>query len=95
MTPPGDEADEADEADPVRARRERIAVAARVGQRIGYGLFVVSLGLLVVGIAFGFTPVVAAATTACLVGGSVVLAPAIIVGFAVRAAERDDQARGL
>jgi hypothetical protein len=83
------------ETDPVRARRARIASAARLGQRLGYGLFACSLGLLVVGFLTSFTPLLAAITTACLIGGSIVLAPAIIAGYAARAAERDDRARGL
>ena len=33
--------------------------------------------------------------TACLVGGSIVLAPAIVAGYAARAAEREDRERGL
>ncbi|MGH9119406.1 MAG: hypothetical protein ACRD0A_16495 [Acidimicrobiales bacterium] len=81
--------------DPVRARRARIAAAARLGQRLGYGLFLASLVLLVVGFATSFTTVLVGVTTACLVGGSIVLAPAIIAGYAARAAERDDRRRGL
>jgi len=39
----------------------------------------------------GFTSVVTAGTTACLVVGSLVLAPAIVFGFAVKAADREDR----
>ena len=81
--------------DPVRAKRERIASAARLGQRLGYTLFGVSLVLLVVGFTTRFTPLLVGLMTACLVGGSVVLAPSIIAGYAARAAERDDRDRGL
>ncbi len=83
------------ETDPVRARRARITAAARLGQRIGYGLFLASLMLLVVGFVTSFTPLLVGVTTACLVGGSVVLAPAIIAGYAARAAEREDRERGI
>jgi hypothetical protein len=83
------------EADPVRARRARIAGAARLGQRVGYGLFALSLALLVVGLVTDFTPLIAGLTTACLIGGSVVLAPAIVAGYAARAAEREDRERGV
>ena len=81
--------------DPVRAKRERIASAARLGQRTGYTLFGVSLVLLVVGAATSFTPLLVGLMTACLVGGSIVLAPAIVAGYAARAAEREDRERGL
>ena len=80
--------------DPIRERRMRIAAAARFGQRTGYGLLAASLGLLVIGLLTTFTPLVAAATTACLILGSAVLAPAIVAGYAVKAAEREDRERG-
>jgi hypothetical protein len=35
------------------------------------------------------------AITVCLVAGSILLAPAIVLGYAVKAAERDDRERGL
>jgi hypothetical protein len=82
-------------SDPVRERRAQIASAARVGQRLGYGLFACSLVLLVVGFVTSFTPLLAGLMTACLIGGSVVLAPSIVAGYAAKAAERDDRARGL
>ena len=85
----------ADHTDPVRARRARIAGAARLGQRLGYALFAASLVLLVVGFASSFTPFLAAITTACLIVGSVVLAPAIVAGYAAKAAEREDRERGI
>jgi len=87
--------DEASPLDPVRAHRNRIARAARLGQRLGYGLFAASLVLLVVGFATTFTPLLVTVITACLVVGSVVLAPSIVAGYAAKAAERDDRERGL
>jgi hypothetical protein len=83
------------DVDPIRAHRARVAALARLGQRVGYGLFGAALVLLVVGFASEFTPLLVGVTTACLVGGCVLLAPSIIAGFGVRAAERDDRARGL
>jgi hypothetical protein len=83
------------QVDPVRARRVRIANAARIGQRLGYGLFAAALLLLVAGLLTTFTPLLAALTTICLVAGCVVLAPAIVAGYAAKAAEREDRERGL
>ncbi|MBW8826672.1 MAG: hypothetical protein JF603_10050 [Acidobacteria bacterium] len=47
------------------------------------------------GLVTGLPSGVLAAATACLITGAVLLAPAIVLGYAVRAAERDDRARGL
>ncbi|MGH9183215.1 MAG: hypothetical protein ACRDZ9_05295 [Acidimicrobiales bacterium] len=87
-------ADEPVPSDPVRDRRARAKRLAVVGQRLGAGLFGVAVALFVAGLLAGFTDLLAAAVTACLVAGSVVLAPAIILGFAVGAADRDDRRRG-
>ncbi|HKE74982.1 MAG TPA: hypothetical protein VKB57_15275 [Acidimicrobiales bacterium] len=84
MTSPADD-------DPVLARRRRIARAAEVGQRAGYGLFGLALVVFVVGFAVGFTPAVVTVVVVALVVGSVLLAPAIIAGYAVKAAEREER----
>lgn len=81
--------------DPVRERRARIAKLVRLGQRTGYGLFLAAIVLFVVGFATGFDGIVGSTIVGCLVGGSIVLAPAIVFGYAVRAAERDDRERGI
>jgi predicted cation transporter len=81
--------------DPVIARRRRLARLADRGQRAGYALFGLAIVLFVVGFAAGFSSGVVTAVVVALVAGSVVLAPAIVVGYAVRAADRDDRDRGL
>jgi hypothetical protein len=80
--------------DPVRARRARIAKLVQVGQRAGYSLFLGAIVLFVVGFASGFDGIVGSTIVGCLVAGSLVLAPAIVFGYAVKAAERDDRERG-
>lgn len=82
-------------ADPIRARRARIARLVELGQRIGYGLFVVAIVAFVFGFVSGFDGLVGTLVVASLVVGSIVLAPAIVFGYAVKAAERDDRERGL
>ena len=82
-------------ADPVRDRRARIAGLVSLGQRLGYGLFAAAIVLFVIGFVADFTDPIALAITVCLAVGSVVLAPAIVFGYAVKAAERDDRERGL
>jgi hypothetical protein len=81
--------------DPVRERRARIAKLVAVGQRVGYGLFGVAVVAFVVGFAVGFSGGFVAVVVACIVVGSIVLAPAIVFGYAVKAAEREDRERGL
>jgi hypothetical protein len=76
--------------DPVRARRRQIERWTLLANRIGYLLFAVAIACFVMAFAFGFTVV-----TVCLIAGSILLAPAIVLGYAVKAAEKDDRARGL
>jgi hypothetical protein len=80
--------------DPVLVRRRRIARLVEIGQRVGYGLFGLAIVVFVVGFSTEFTTAVTTAITACLLVGSVILAPAIVFGYAVRAAEREDRAAG-
>lgn len=79
--------------DPVRARRARAAQLARTGQRVGYALLGVAVAVFGVGVATGFTDTLVSVVVTALAVASVVLIPAIIVGFGARAAERDDRAR--
>ncbi|MGH8974335.1 MAG: hypothetical protein ACRD0C_14185 [Acidimicrobiia bacterium] len=78
--------------DPVRARRQRIGRLAAAGRKVGFSLFGVALLVVVVGLFTSLTGTVTALATACLVVGSLLLAPAIVIGYGVRAAERDDRA---
>ena len=80
--------------DPVRARREQIARAAAMGQRVGYALFGAAVVAFIVGAVAGFSAGVVVVVVVALVLGSVVLAPAIVLGFAARAAEREDREAG-
>jgi hypothetical protein len=81
--------------DPVVARRRRIARAAELAQRLGYLLFLVAIVAFVACIPLEFPRALVTLIVACLVVGSVFLAPAIVVGYAVKAADREDRERGL
>jgi predicted ABC-type sugar transport system permease subunit len=81
--------------DPVLERRARIARWVAAGQRVGYGLFLGAIALFIVGFAAGFDGWVGPTIIGCLVLGSLVLAPAIVFGYAVKAAEREDREQGL
>ena len=76
--------------DPVLRRREQIRRLTDLGQRIGYLAFAAAIVLFVVGFAVGFTDAVVDLIVVALVGGSIVLAPAIVFAYAVRAADRED-----
>jgi hypothetical protein len=80
--------------DPVRVRRAQVARLASIGQRAGYLLFAVALVTFFVGLATSFSGGVVLLIELCLLVGSVLLAPAIVAGYAVKAAERDDLEHG-
>lgn len=80
--------------DPVREKRARIARLVEVGSRLGYGLFGVAIVAFVLGFFTGFDGLPGALVVGGIVVGSLVLAPAIVFGYAVKAAERDDRERG-
>jgi hypothetical protein len=77
--------------DPVLVRRARIAKLVAIGQRVGYGLFGLAMVGFFVGLATEYTETLVSVIVGSLIVGSLVLAPAIVFGYAVKAAERDDQ----
>jgi Na+(H+)/acetate symporter ActP len=79
--------------DPVLIKRERMRRLASLGSRIGYTALLVAIVAFVIGVlndlpGWAVTLVVAglAVATACLV-------PSIILGYAVKAAAREDRER--
>lgn len=86
---------EATSPDPVLERRARIAKLVSLGKRIGYGLFGVAVGAFLFGFFAGYGGAAGSIVVGAIVVGSLVLAPAIVFGYGVKAAERDDRARGL
>jgi len=81
--------------DPVRARRQKVARWSLLANRVGYLFVAVAVAVFVIGFAVGFTPPVVAVVVTCLLVGSALLLPSIILGYAVKAAEREDRERGL
>lgn len=77
--------------DPVLVRRARISRMVAVAQRVGYGLWLVAIVVFVAGAAAGFRPVMTTVVVGCLAAGSALLAPAIVIGYGVRAADRADR----
>lgn len=80
--------------DPVRARRARIARLAAAGRTIGYTLILVAVVAFAVGVAAGFTTAVTTTVTVALAASTVTLAPSMVAGYAVKAAEREDRQQG-
>ena len=81
--------------DPIRARRQQVARWSLLANRIGYLFIAVAVAVFVIGFALGFTPPVVAIVVTTLLIGSALLLPSIILGYAVKAAEREDRERGL
>lgn len=66
-----------------------------VAKKVGYLAFLVAIATFFVALSTKFTQGKATIITTSIVIGSVLLAPAIVLGYAVKAAERDDRSRGL
>ena len=80
--------------DPVRQRRAQVSRWVSIGQRIGYALFGLAVVGFFVGFVVGFSTGVVRGIEVCLLVGSLVLAPSIVLAYAVKAAERDDLEHG-
>lgn len=80
--------------DPVLARRARIGRWALAGQRLGYACLAVAIVIFAIGATTTFTSLVVVTVVVSLAVGSAVLLPAIVVGFGVRAADRDERRGG-
>lgn len=76
-------------------RRRQMARGADLAQRVGYALFALAVVGFVAGFVSGFTGAIVTAVLAALGLGSLLLAPAIVVGYAVKAADREDRERRL
>lgn len=80
--------------DPVLAKRARIDSLVKVGKRIGYGLYLFAIVLFFVALFTEIRSWMSTAIIVSLVIGSLVLAPAIVFGYGVKSAIRDDREHG-
>jgi hypothetical protein len=81
------------EVDPVRARRARIARIVRQARHAGYAALAVSVVSFAVAAATDFPAVAVDLSIAALVAAIVILPVPIVLGYGVRAAEREDRER--
>lgn len=77
--------------DPILEKRARVAKLVSLAMRVGAALFAVATVLFFWALFTRLTPALASAITVCLIAGSLVLAPAMVVKYAVKAAYRADR----
>lgn len=80
--------------DPVVARRARIARLVGLAKRVGYLALLAAIVAFVVGAIAGFPTWTVAVAVAGLVVATVVLPIPIVLGYGIRAAEREERGGG-
>jgi hypothetical protein len=81
--------------DPVRHRRAQVARWTLLANRVGYLVLALAVTLFVMAFVFGFNATMATLVIISLVVSFALLAPSIVLGYAVKAAEREDVERGM
>ena len=79
------------ERDPVLARRARIARIARYGKRVGYAALAVAVVSFAAAAATDFPAFAVDLSVAALVAAILVLPVPIVLGYGIRAAEREER----
>jgi sugar phosphate permease len=77
--------------DPMSARRAGIARWIQAGKRLGYACFGAAIVLFAVGFVIRFTPALTTTIVVLMIVGCFVLPPAIVFGYGLRAAEREER----
>lgn len=85
------QSEEPEVTDPILLRRAAIRKKANLAQRVGYGAFGLAMIGFFVGLFTSFNSGLAEFVIAMLIIGSIVLAIAIQVGYAIRGAERHEE----
>ena len=81
--------------DPVVRRRRQVERWTLLANRVGYLVLALAVALFVIAFVVGFSAAMATLVIVCLVAAFVLLAPSIVLGYAVKAADREDVERGL
>lgn len=66
-----------------------------LANRVGYLLLALAIALFVMAFAFGFNSVMASLVIVTMVISFILLAPSIVLGYGLKAADRDDAEQGL
>lgn len=77
--------------DPILTRRAQFDRAAALGRKAGYGAIAVAVAAFFVALATDLPTVATTTVIVALAVATATLLPAIIVGYAVRAADREDR----
>lgn len=80
--------------DPVRARRAQVAKWTLLANRVGYLFVALAMAVFVIAFVVGFSSLMSTIVITTFVIGCVLLAPSIVLGYAVKAAEREDRELG-
>ena len=80
-----------DDSNSLMLRRQQASLIANTGRKIGYSIFFLSLIIFAIGLTVEFNNLVARTLTVLLIVGSIVLAPSILLHYAVRRAEREEK----
>jgi hypothetical protein len=83
------------EVDWVRVRRAKVAHWTLLANRIGYLVLALAVALFIIAFVVGFSSTMASVVIGLMMSAFALLAPSIILGYAVKAAEREDRERGL
>jgi len=97
--PPSDPAGDADAGppsanpgnDPVLLRRAQVLEWCDRGQKTGYACFGLAMVVFFVGFVVQFRPWIVTTIVALLALGSIVFIPAVIFGYAAKAADKEDR----
>jgi NADH:ubiquinone oxidoreductase subunit 6 (subunit J) len=79
------------DADPIAVRRARIARWVGLAKRIGYFLLLLAMVAFVIAAVSGFEGALVTVTVVALIAACVVLPVPIVMGYGLRAAEREDR----
>lgn len=80
--------------DGVDARRAQVGRWVALGKRVGYGCFGLAMVLFAIGLTTRFSDAIATSITVLLIVGSIVLPPAIVFGYGIKAAIREERGGG-
>ena len=80
-----------EQPDPILERRAQIAHVVQVAQRIGYAALLIAIMAFAIGLVTDFPSWLVTVTIVGLVAAIVILPIPIVLGYGVRAAERDER----